>query len=66
MHDSLQTERYSLNDFTYELNVPAKDGDYVLVLKFSEVYFNEQQKKVGNAQLTVHAVRSLHSPNMFS
>ncbi|CAH4029652.1 malectin-A [Pieris brassicae] len=40
-----QTERYHHNTFGYD--IPAnKDGDYVLVLKFSEVYFNAPNMKV--------------------
>lgn len=45
-HDQIvyQTERWSENDFTYSLPVP--EGKYVLVLKFSEVYFNSANEKV--------------------
>jgi len=40
-----QTERYHTSDFSY--NIPLKDdGDYVLVLKFSEVWFNAAHQKV--------------------
>ena len=40
-----QTERYSEETFGY--NIPLKDdGDYVLVLKFCEVYFLNPGKKV--------------------
>lgn len=40
-----QTERYHHSTFGYD--IPAnKDGDYVLVLKFSEVYFNSPNMKV--------------------
>ncbi|KAG7159734.1 malectin-A-like [Homarus americanus] len=40
-----QTERYHHSTFGYE--IPLKgDGDYVLVLKFSEVYFNAPDQKV--------------------
>ena len=40
-----QTERYHVQNFEY--NIPVKeDGDYVLVLKFSEVWFSEANKKV--------------------
>lgn len=40
-----QTERYHLSNFAYD--VPIKeDGDYVLVLKFSEVYFQGPKLKV--------------------
>lgn len=41
-----QTERYNEETFGYE--VPIKEeGDYVLVLKFAEVYFAQSQQKVG-------------------
>lgn len=40
-----QTERYHHSTFGYE--IPLKgDGEYVLVLKFSEVYFNAPDQKV--------------------
>lgn len=42
-----QTERYNEDTFGYE--VPIKEeGDYVLVLKFAEVYFAQSQQKVGS------------------
>ncbi|BFZ18208.1 hypothetical protein BsWGS_21247 [Bradybaena similaris] len=40
-----QTERYHVNTFGYDLPV-NKDGDYVLVLKFSEVWFAAPNQKV--------------------
>lgn len=40
-----QTERYHMSNFGYE--VPLKgNGDYVLVLKFCEVWFTSPNKKV--------------------
>ena len=40
-----QTERYHVADFGY--NIPIKqEGDFVLVLKFSEVYFRGSKLKV--------------------
>ncbi len=43
-----QTERYSLSTFGYD--IPMKDdGDYVLVLKFSEVYFLHSARKVSDS-----------------
>lgn len=40
-----QTERYNEETLGYE--VPIKEeGDYVLVLKFAEVYFAQSQQKV--------------------
>lgn len=47
-----QTERYNEETFGYE--VPIKEeGDYVLVLKFAEVYFAQSQQKVSNSSLRV-------------
>jgi hypothetical protein len=40
-----QTERYHTSTFGYEINL-AGDGDYVLVLKFCEVYFSSVNSKV--------------------
>lgn len=40
-----QTERYHTDSFHYEIPV-AGDGEYALVLKFSEVYFNNANSKV--------------------
>lgn len=40
-----QTERYHTSTFGYEIPL-AGDGDYVLVLKFCEVYFNTLNAKV--------------------
>ncbi len=39
-----QTERWAESDFTYKL--PISEGKYVLVLKFSEVYFNNAKEKI--------------------
>lgn len=51
-HDQIlyQTERYHTQSFGY--NVPiTEDGSYVLVLKFSEVYFNAIGQKVFDVTL---------------
>lgn len=40
-----QTERYHHSTFGYEFPV-RESGDYVVVLKFSEVYFNSPNMKV--------------------
>ena len=41
-----QTERYHTSSFSY--NIPIdEDGEYVLVTKYSEVYFNHPGGKVG-------------------
>ncbi|KAK3887665.1 hypothetical protein Pcinc_008249 [Petrolisthes cinctipes] len=50
-----QTERYHHSTFGYE--IPLKgDGDYVLVLKFSEVYFNAPDQKVFDVMLNGEVV----------
>uniref|UniRef100_A0A915IXC0 Conserved oligomeric Golgi complex subunit 7 n=1 Tax=Romanomermis culicivorax TaxID=13658 RepID=A0A915IXC0_ROMCU len=49
-----RTERYNIGNFEYSIPVDpkkVKDGDYVLVLKFSEVYFNAPKEKVFSVAL---------------
>nr|CAG4646345.1 EOG090X081J [Macrothrix elegans] len=45
-----QTERYHHSTFGYDIPV-SEDGDYVLVLKFCEVYFNSPGMKVFDVTL---------------
>lgn len=40
-----QTERYHHSTFGYDIPI-SKDGDYVMILKFCEVYFNSPNMKV--------------------
>ena len=40
-----QTERYHTSSFSYNIPIPD-DGDYVLITKFSEVYFQNSGGKV--------------------
>jgi len=40
-----QTERYHTQSFTYEVPI-SRDGDYVLVMKFCEVWFTQPNQKV--------------------
>ena len=40
-----QTERYHTSNFAYDLPI-KNDGDYVLVMKFSEVWFTQPNQKV--------------------
>lgn len=48
-----QTERYTLDD-SFEYEIPLrKDGSYVLVLKFSEVYFKSAGQKVRRMSVKV-------------
>ena len=51
-----QTERYHHANFGYDIPI-TEDGDYVLVLKFCEVYFNSPGMKVLNifAEFHVHS-----------
>lgn len=51
-----QTERYHTDSFHYDIPVSG-DGEYALVLKFSEVYFNSPNQKVFDVILNAaHAV----------
>uniref|UniRef100_A0A023GP25 Putative receptor-like serine/threonine kinase n=1 Tax=Amblyomma triste TaxID=251400 RepID=A0A023GP25_AMBTT len=63
-HILYQTERYHTATFGYEIPV-NKDGDYVLVLKFCEVYFDSSGRKVFdvvlNGQHTVVADLDIHA-----
>ena len=43
--DIYQTERWSTEDLIYEIPI-EKEGKYVLILKFSEVYFNSKGEKI--------------------
>ena len=43
--DIYQTERWSTQDLIYEIPI-EKEGKYVLILKFSEVYFNSKGEKI--------------------
>lgn len=40
-----QTERYHTQSFTYEVPI-SREGNYVLVLKFCEVWFTQPNQKV--------------------
>ena len=48
-----QTERYHVSDFSYDVPINS-DGDYVLVLKFAEVYFQWVDGKVGLVPSPLH------------
>nr|XP_033811458.1 malectin isoform X2 [Geotrypetes seraphini] len=50
-----QTERYSEESFGYEIPI-KEEGDYVLVIKFAEVYFAQSQQKVFDVRLNGHTV----------
>ena len=55
-----QTERYHHNTFGYDIEI-KEDGEYVLILKFCEVYFNAPNMKV-NSSLNVNT----NNTNTFS
>lgn len=44
-HILYQTERYHHSTFGYDIPI-NEDGDYVMILKFCEVYFNAPNMKV--------------------
>ncbi len=48
--DLYQTERWASEDFSYNLKL-SQNGKYVLILKFSEVYFNSPGEKVFDISL---------------
>ncbi len=54
-HDSIlyQTERYHNDHFSYEVHLPVDDADYVIVLKFCEVYFQAPNEKVNRTSAMV-------------
>ena len=45
-----QTERYATSDFTYTVPLP-EPGKYVLILKFSEVWFTSEQQKIFSVEI---------------
>ena len=59
-----QTERYHTTNFAYDLPV-KDDGDYVLVMKFSEVWFTQPNQKVNTVYCSESRseFNSLHLPN---
>ncbi|MBN3322759.1 MLEC protein, partial [Atractosteus spatula] len=50
-----QTERYNEDTFGYEVPI-REEGEYILVLKFAEVYFAQSQQKVFDVRLNGHMV----------
>lgn len=45
-----QTERYHHSTFGYDIPI-SEDGDYIMILKFCEVYFNAPNMKVSSRYL---------------
>ncbi|KAM4707523.1 malectin [Discoglossus pictus] len=50
-----QTERYNEDSFGYDIPI-REEGEYVLVLKFAEVYFAQSQQKVFDVRVNGHTV----------
>ncbi|XP_051509110.1 malectin isoform X2 [Myxocyprinus asiaticus] len=50
-----QTERYNEDTFGYEVPI-REEGDYILVMKYAEVYFAQSQQKVFDVRLNGHVV----------
>lgn len=54
-----QTERWSKESFSYDVPI-SEDGEYVIILKFSEVYFQKAGEKIFNIRINSHlAVKNL-------
>ncbi|VDK46601.1 unnamed protein product [Anisakis simplex] len=53
-----QTERYDTNDFSYEIPTPLDDGEYTLVMKFCEVYFQAAEQKIFDVLLNGETIIS--------
>ncbi|KAL7676770.1 hypothetical protein ACOME3_003019 [Neoechinorhynchus agilis] len=60
-----QTERYHSSSFTYDLPLSRGDGNYILWLKFSEVWFTSSLQKVFNVVLN-HNVRIINDLDIYS
>ncbi|XP_034025580.1 malectin [Thalassophryne amazonica] len=50
-----QTERYNEDTFGYDVPI-REEGDYILVMKYAEVYFAQSQQKVFDIRLNGHVV----------
>lgn len=46
-----QTERYNEDTFGYDVPI-REEGDYILVMKYAEVYFAQSQQKVRSSKRT--------------
>ena len=53
-----QTERYHHNTFGYDIPI-SQDGNYVMILKFCEVYFNSPNMKVTLFVKQIYPVKNL-------
>lgn len=59
-----QTERYHYNTFGYDIPI-NQDGDYVMILKFCEVYFNSPNMKVNFCFTGANVKLSVLSPSVY-
>lgn len=50
-----QTERYNEDSFGYDVPI-REEGEYILVMKYAEVYFAQSQQKVRQFQKAVHGM----------
>lgn len=50
-----QTERYNEDSFGYDVPI-REEGEYILVMKYAEVYFAQSQQKVFDVRLNGHVV----------
>lgn len=57
-----QTERYHTSSFAYDISVPD-DGQYLLIAKFSEVYFQHPGGKVRVPLLLLNSLLYLSTGN---
>ena len=53
-----QTERYDTDTFGYDIPIKG-DGNYVLVLKFSEVWFTASNQKVDSLEFITGLINQL-------
>lgn len=49
-----QTERYNEDTFGYDVPI-REEGDYILVMKYAEVYFAQSQQKVRQRMAQRHS-----------
>lgn len=59
-----QTERYHTSTFGYDIPV-SEDGRYLLVLKFSEVYFNAPNMKVSKIFVLNQCIKKSNFDDFF-
>lgn len=57
-----QTERYNEDTFGYDIPI-REEGDYILVMKYAEVYFAQSQQKVWQIMLIAYSSAYLHNLN---